>query len=283
MGVHELKDIDTYARYLQENPAEVHILFKELLINVTSFFRDKEAFEALAKEVLPRLFAGKPENYTFRVWVPAALPVKRRIRLPCSSASTWTRSNRNIGSRSMQPISMTMRLRLPGQAYTRQILPSMFSRRLRRFFVKEEHGYRIKKEIREMVVFAIQNVIRDPPFTRMDLISLPEPADLSGTRSPDPGYPGLPLRAPPRRGAVPEPIGRYRQFYRSLYPDRQEVEDLCGKTISCFARALVPNALRGPATKTGPPGEARAEKTRNFAELVTCAPPVLCPPVRHHR
>ena len=64
MVVHNIADMDAYARYLQENPPEVHILFKELLINVTSFFRDKEAFDALNKEALPRLFADKPENYS---------------------------------------------------------------------------------------------------------------------------------------------------------------------------------------------------------------------------
>ncbi len=70
MVVHNLRDMDAYARYLRENPAEVDILFKELLINVTSFFRDTEAFAALNREVLPRLFENKPENYIFRVWVP---------------------------------------------------------------------------------------------------------------------------------------------------------------------------------------------------------------------
>ena len=70
MVVHAIGDIDTYARYLQENPSEVQVLFKELLINVTSFFRDPEAFEALLKVDLPRIFEGKPDNYTFRIWVP---------------------------------------------------------------------------------------------------------------------------------------------------------------------------------------------------------------------
>ena len=69
MVVHNVKDMEMYARYLHENPGEVHILFKELLINVTSFFRDKEAYGAL-KEALPRIFKDKPENHIFRIWVP---------------------------------------------------------------------------------------------------------------------------------------------------------------------------------------------------------------------
>ena len=69
MDMHSIEDPDAYARYLAENPSEVRLLFKELLINVTSFFRDPEAFEVLKTEILPPLLIDKPENYVFRVWV----------------------------------------------------------------------------------------------------------------------------------------------------------------------------------------------------------------------
>ncbi len=69
MAQHHIEDTAVYARYLKENPAEVHVLFKELLINVTSFFRDPAAFVALKQTILPPLLAGKPEGYAFRVWV----------------------------------------------------------------------------------------------------------------------------------------------------------------------------------------------------------------------
>jgi len=69
MAVHGIDDMNAYARYLQENPQEAQLLFKEMLINVTSFFRDPEAFEALKKDILPQMLAHKPENYVFRVWV----------------------------------------------------------------------------------------------------------------------------------------------------------------------------------------------------------------------
>jgi two-component system CheB/CheR fusion protein len=172
MGVHNLNDMDTYARYLQENPGEVNILFKELLINVTSFFRDKEAFLALNKEALPRLFENKPENHIFRVWVPG-----------CASGEE-VYSLAILFREYMDEIKQEFKIQIyatdidddaiataRGGSYPANITVDVSPDRLRRFFAKEETGFRIKKEIREMVVFAIQNVIRDPPFTKMDLIS----------------------------------------------------------------------------------------------------------------
>ncbi|MDO9326681.1 MAG: chemotaxis protein CheB [Methanoregula sp.] len=172
MGVHNLEDMDAYARFLQENPGEVHILFKELLINVTSFFRDKEAFAALTLEVMPWLFKDKPENYIFRVWVPG-----------CASGEE-AYSIAMLFREYMDLIKQDFKLQIYATdidddsivtaragIYPSNIAIDVSPERLRRFFTKDEAGFRIKKEIREMVVFAIQNVIKDPPFTKMDLIS----------------------------------------------------------------------------------------------------------------
>jgi two-component system CheB/CheR fusion protein len=172
MVVHTLKDMDAYARYLQENPPEVQVLFKELLINVTSFFRDTEAFESLTQEVMPRLFDDKPENYIFRVWVPG-----------CASGEE-AYSIAMLFAEYMDKIKQEFKLQIYATdiddeaiaiaragTYPANISIDVSPERLRRFFSKEETGFRIKKEIREMVVFAIQNVITDPPFTKMDLIS----------------------------------------------------------------------------------------------------------------
>ncbi|MDO9033802.1 MAG: chemotaxis protein CheB, partial [Methanoregula sp.] len=172
MAVHNVTDMDSYARYLHENPAEVHILFKELLINVTSFFRDKEAFEALSTVVIPRLFENKPENYIFRVWVPGCASGEEAYSLAM------------LFREHMDEIKQEFKLQIYATdidddaittaragIYPPNIAIDVSPDRLRRFFVKEESGYRIKKEIREQVIFAIQNVIKDPPFTKMDLIS----------------------------------------------------------------------------------------------------------------
>lgn len=172
MAVHNLNDMDAYARYLAENDPEVHILFKELLINVTSFFRDREAFEALMQEALPRLFLNKPENYTFRIWVPGCASGEEAYSLAI------------LFREYMEEMKQEFRLQIYATdidddaiataragLYPANIAIDVSQDRLVRFFSKEETGYRIKKAIREMVVFAIQNVIKDPPFTKMDLIS----------------------------------------------------------------------------------------------------------------
>jgi two-component system, chemotaxis family, CheB/CheR fusion protein len=172
MGMHNLSDMDAYARYLKENPAEVQILFKELLINVTSFFRDAEAYASLTKEVLPRLFENKPENYIFRIWVPGCASGEEAYSLAI------------LFREYMDEIKKDFKLQIYATdidddaiatarsgTYPANISIDVSPERLRRFFGKAETGFRIKKEIREIVVFAIQNVIKDPPFTKMDLIS----------------------------------------------------------------------------------------------------------------
>jgi len=172
MVVHNVKDMDAYARYLQETPAEILILFKELLINVTSFFRDKEAFEALKKEAMPRIFKDKPENYIFRIWVPGCASGEEAY----SIAMLFSEYMDEIKQEFMIQIYATdidddSIVIARGGKYPANIAIDVSPERLRRFFSKEENDYRIKKEIREQVIFAIQNVIKDPPFTKMDLIS----------------------------------------------------------------------------------------------------------------
>ena len=172
MGMHNLSNLDAYARYLKENPAEVQILFKELLINVTSFFRDPEAYAALTKNILPRLFENKPDNYVFRIWVPGCASGEEAYSLAI------------LFREYMDEIKKDFKLQIYATdidddaiasarsgTYPANIAIDVSPERLRRFFGKTETGFRIKKEIREMVVFAIQNVIKDPPFTKMDLIS----------------------------------------------------------------------------------------------------------------
>ena len=172
MVVHNLSDMDTYARYLQENPAEVAILFKELLINVTSFFRDKEAFEALETEALPLLFEEKPENYIFRIWVPGCASGEEAYSLAMlfKEKIDEFRQDFRVQIYATDIDDDAIATARAGM-YPSNISLDVSPERLRRFFTKEETGFRIKKEIREMVVFAVQNVIKDPPFTKMNLIS----------------------------------------------------------------------------------------------------------------
>ena len=172
MVAHNIRDTDEYARYLRENPAEVQVLFKELLINVTSFFRDTEAFAALKREVLTRMFEDKPDDYIFRVWVPGCSSGEEAYTLAILFREYLEEINRDFKFQIYATdIDDDAIATARAGMYPENISIDVSSGRLRRFFAKEENGYRIKKEIREMVIFAIQNVITDPPFTKMDLIS----------------------------------------------------------------------------------------------------------------
>jgi len=172
MAQHDIETADVYARYLKEHPAEAQVLFKELLINVTSFFRDPEAFEALRKEVLPRVFAGKPEGWVFRVWVAGCASGEEAYSIAILLREWMDETHLDfkvqIYATDLDEDAIAS---ARAAVYTPNIVQDVSPERLRRFFVKEEAGYRVKKEIREMVVFAVQNVIKDPPFTRLDLLS----------------------------------------------------------------------------------------------------------------
>ena len=171
MSQHGIEDMEIYARYLKEYPTEIQVLFKELLINVTSFFRDSEAFVVLKRDILPQLLAGKPEDYVFRAWVAGCATGEEAY-----SVAILLREY-------MDEVHQEFRIQLYATdldddaiavaragLYPPNIAQDVSPERLRRFFVKDDAGYRVKKEIREMVVFAVQNAIKDPPFTRLDLL-----------------------------------------------------------------------------------------------------------------
>ncbi len=176
MAQHDLNDSDLYARYLKEHPAELQILFKELLINVTNFFRDPEAFATLKQDILPQLFADKPEGYVFRVWVAGCASGEEAysiaILLREFMDEWWDKHHQEFKVQLYATDLDDDAIALARAGlYPPNIAADVTPERLRRYFLKEDAGYRVKKEIREMVVFAIQNVIKDPPFTRLDLLS----------------------------------------------------------------------------------------------------------------
>ncbi len=172
MGIHAIDDALSYGRYLEEHPEEVHQLFKELLISVTSFFRDHEAFDALKNDILPVLLDRMPGSHVFRAWVPGcatgeeaysvAMTVREYIdakKVDCTVQIFATDIDEDSIMQARSGI------------YPSNISVDVPADRLKRFFLKDDKGYRIRKEVREMVVFAVQNVIKDAPFTRLDLLS----------------------------------------------------------------------------------------------------------------
>ncbi|MBA3034565.1 MAG: PAS domain-containing protein [Gammaproteobacteria bacterium] len=172
MVQHDLDDIEVYARYLKEHPAEVQALFKELLINVTSFFRDPDAFDVLRQDILPQLFADKPEEYVLRVWVAGCASGEEAYSIAMLLREFMDEQRKafkvQIYATDLDDDAIAV---ARAGSYPPNIAADVTPERLRRFFIKEDAGYRVKKDIREMVVFAIQNVIKDPPFTRLDLLA----------------------------------------------------------------------------------------------------------------
>jgi two-component system CheB/CheR fusion protein len=172
MKVHQLDTPSQYLRYLQESPHELDLLFKELLISVTQFFRDAEAFDLLTQQLLPRMLAERPPHGAIRVWVPGCATGEEAYSLAIAIREAMQRNNTQCPVQifatdlDAQAIA-TARL---GQ-YPEGIAADVSPERLERFFVKEDNHYRVRKEIRETVVFAIQNLIKDPPFTKLDLLS----------------------------------------------------------------------------------------------------------------
>ncbi len=172
MAQHNIEDSEVYLRYLKENVAEVHTLFKELLINVTSFFRDSEAFVLLQKEILPQLLRNKPDDYVFRVWVAGCATGEEAYSIAILLREHMDESHQEfkvqIYSTDLDDEAIAF---ARAGKYLSNIAQDVSAERLSSFFVKDETGYRIKKEIREMVIFAVHNVIKEPPFTKLDLLS----------------------------------------------------------------------------------------------------------------
>jgi two-component system CheB/CheR fusion protein len=172
INVHQFAGPQQYLSYLQENPHELDLLFKELVIGVTSFFRESDAFEALAKTGLPQLLQSKPDDAALRVWVPGCSTGEEAYSLAIVLQERLERLKKRLSVQIFGTDwdSEAIDISRTG-LYPEGIAVDVPRERLARFFVKEDSKYRIKKEIREMVVFAPQNVLKDPPFTKLDLVS----------------------------------------------------------------------------------------------------------------
>ena len=174
MGLHQLDSIAGYVSYLQESPQEAALLFKELLIGVTSFFRDPPAWEQLTKKAIPALLAERGPGTALRAWVPGCSTGEEAYALAIAFKEALAGS-RPTGRLSLQIFATDLDKDAIERArqgnYPANIAGDVSADRLRRFFVEEEHGWRVGPEIREMVVFATQNIIMDPPFTKLDMLS----------------------------------------------------------------------------------------------------------------
>ena len=171
MNLHGIETISDYVRYLQENPEEISLLFKDMLIGVTQFFRDPEAFEALKKTLLKYL-QDQPEATSFRAWVPACSTGEEAYSIAMLIMECLDESKRDLKVQVFGTDIDAEGINFARSGiYSNNIAVDVSPDRLKRFFVREENGLRIKKEIRELIVFAVQDVTKDPPFTKLDLFS----------------------------------------------------------------------------------------------------------------
>ena len=172
MSLHQIKNISDYVHYLQENKSEIHILHKEFLIGVTSFFRDPASFGVLKEKIVPEILKDKTQDQPVRVWVPACSTGEEAYSIAIILKEYMDEVKNNLRVQIFatdvdQDAIETGRLGV----YSSNITVDVSPERLNRFFIKNSDTFSLKKEIREMVVFAPQNVIADPPFLKLDLIS----------------------------------------------------------------------------------------------------------------
>ncbi len=173
MNVHQISHIGRYVRYLQENPNELDLLFKEFLIGVTNFFRDPEAFKMLKEEALPAVLKSKGKHSSVRVWIPGCSTGEEAYSIAIAIVECLDHL-KMLGTVKVQIFATDIDKDAVDRARQGLYLPTVTTdvspERLQRFFAKDEYGYRVSKTIREMVVFAPQNLLMDPPFTKLDLL-----------------------------------------------------------------------------------------------------------------
>lgn len=172
INVRNLNGLKEYAVYLQHNPDEITSLLKDLLISVTNFFRDKKAFEALENEVVSTILQSKHADDQVRIWIAGCATGEEAYSL----AMLFAEKTLGVIDAPKVQIFATdiddaaIAIAREGY-YTINDAADISPERLRRFFNKEDDGYRIRREIRELILFANHNILKDPPFSHLDLVS----------------------------------------------------------------------------------------------------------------
>jgi two-component system CheB/CheR fusion protein len=174
MAVNQIKAIEDYVKYLQQSNPEVDALFRDVLIGVTNFFRDPEAFKIIEDQVIPNIFANKRASDVIRIWSPGCSTGEEAYSLAILLAERQEAMKQyfkvqvfatDIDSQAIATARMGI--------YPASIASDVSPERLARFFIADPNGetYRIHKHIRDMLIFSEQDVIKDPPFSKLDIIS----------------------------------------------------------------------------------------------------------------
>jgi two-component system CheB/CheR fusion protein len=172
MAMHQVQAMEDYLIYLRNSPHEVNSLLKEILIRVTNFFRDAQAFDAIKSEIMPKLIQNKSEDNPLRIWVPGCSTGEEAYSLAIIVRETMEQAQK------MFPVQIfatdidagAIEIARAG-VYTDSITADVSPERLARYFLKQGGNYKVRGELREMVVFAVHNILKDPPFLKLDLVS----------------------------------------------------------------------------------------------------------------
>ena len=173
MGIHKIDDIATYVNFLKENPQELNLLFKEFLIGVTSFFREPMEWDLLREKVIPALLEKRSPTNTVRVWISGCSTGEEAYSLAIVFKDVIDQLKLSKDF-SIQIFATDLDCEAIDKAregiFSVNIAKDMSTERLNRYFIKVDRGYQVIKEIRDMIIFAQQNMIKDPPFTKIDIM-----------------------------------------------------------------------------------------------------------------
>src|SRR5881296_4541171 len=171
MMIHGLDTLEGYLGYLEAHPSQVHALYNDLLVNVTRFFRDPEAFRVLQRSVFPRILKQRPADAPIRVWAPGCSTGEEAYSLAIVLLESLGDADGIVPIQLFgSDVSETAVVKARAGIYPDNIELDVAGARLRRFFVKVDGQHQVRKAVRELCVFARHNLATDPPFSKMDLI-----------------------------------------------------------------------------------------------------------------
>lgn len=172
MAVCRFDDVVDYYHYFQQNPQEEQALFKELLISVTSFFRDNGSFHTLEKVIIPAILKMKKSDSSVRIWVPGCATGEEAYSIAILVIEVMNAMGKHLDVQIFATDADWIGIdKARTGTYPESITSDLSPERLKQFFTKEKGGYRIIKEMRDMMVFSSHNIVTDPPFSKLDLIS----------------------------------------------------------------------------------------------------------------
>jgi two-component system CheB/CheR fusion protein len=172
MAINHIEKLEDYVSYLNQQPTEVEALFKKLVIGVTRFFRDPEVYEAIQKRVIPQLFENKSSEFPVRIWIPGCSTGEEAYSLAILLIEYINTTGKDFKIQIFATdINDDVLNFARSGVYPENLTHDISEERLKYFFDKKDHTYVFKKQFREMIIFANHNLIKDPPFSRLDLVS----------------------------------------------------------------------------------------------------------------